>query len=293
MSEQSHITNSKDNYNVLPVDEISPSRRGDLEASDVEMDGVGEQILSQNLEQYSPLIDAAHDFVKNQLGMVDVSDQSRVAVLSPKIAEQWGAESQGGSYMPEIDVAVVFESTDTRPKTAKIAMASGLVHEIAHSGSVSTENADLEHTFWHEAIAGLAEYFALDNLSSAGEFTQPPDCIVKRDIDGREVSVVVPGSFRRVDASEVIEGKADTTQALIAAMVVGIGLKINGKLASETLASTRKGDDTAYLQLREAVDAIEPGFADFIDAQPKSSTEDILKIAQRAQQITGMDRSAA
>lgn len=245
------------------------------------------QLLGSNVEKFNDYVLASHNFVKDKLGMTGATDVSRVTVLPAQLAEQWGSITAGGQYLPELDVAFVFEPTDERPKTSKLAFASSLVHELAHSASVTPENSVTQHSFYHEAVAGLAEYFAMDNLSKAGEFIQAPDCTVKRLIDGEEVKIVIPGSFRRVDVSEVIEDKADTTQALIAAMVVGIGLKLSGGKASEILATIRKGDD--YAALKDAIEAIEPGFNDFIAAQP-GTTDGIIKIAQHAQQLMGMDK---
>jgi hypothetical protein len=193
----------QNSHSSLAVDELRPTDENGVEESDVRVDSVAEQILGSNLEKFRPYVGAAHDFVKDKLGMVDVSDVSRAAVLPLEVARQWGVKSVGGNYLPELDLVYVFETSDSRPKTAKIGLASGLVHEFAHSASVTPEKAVEEHNFYHEAIAGLAEYFALQNLSSAGEFTQAPDCTVRREIDGEEVRVVIPGSFRRVDASEV------------------------------------------------------------------------------------------
>lgn len=276
----------------LSAEEVTNAVSGGVEEADVRAapSEYSEQLLAANVERFSDHIMASYDFVKNRLGMTNVSDPSRVTVLPAQLAEQWGVKTNGGQYLPELDVAYVFEPTDERPKTSKLAFASSLVHELAHSATVTPENATTEHSFYHEAVAGLAEYFAMDNLAKAGEFTQAPDCTVKRVINGEEVKVVIPGSFRRVDASEVVEDKADTTQALIAAMVVGIGLKVTGAKATEILASTQKGDD--YAALKGAIEAIEPGFTDFIASQP-GTTDGIIKIAQHAQQVMGMDKLIA
>jgi hypothetical protein len=276
----------------LPAEGVTNEVSGGIEEADVLMAPVdfSEQLHGANVEKFNDYVLASHDFVKNKLGMADVSDVSRATVLPAQLVKQWGVKTAGGQYLPELDLAYVFEPTDKRPKTSKLAFASSLVHELAHSASVTPENAMTEHSFYHEAVAGLAEYFAMYNLAKAGEFTQAPACTIKRLIDGEDVNIAISGSFRRVDASEVVEGKADTTQALIAAMVVGMGLKVSGGKASEILASMRKGDD--YIALKTAVEAIEPGFTDFIAAQ-SGTTDGIIKLAQHAQQVMGIDRLIA
>ena len=276
----------------LSAQEVPNPISGGVEEADVRAtpSEYSEQLLAANVERFSGHVMASHDFVKNRLGMTNVSDSSRVTVLPAKLAEQWGVKPNSGQYLPELDVAYVFEPTDERPRTSKLAFTSSIVHELAHSATVTPENATTEHSFYHEAVAGLAEYFAMDNLAKAGEFTQTSECTVKRTINGEEVKAVIPGSFRRVDASEVVEDKADTTQALIAAMVVGIGLKITGGKSTEILATLRKGGN--YAVLKEVMEAIEPGFTNFIASQP-GTTDGIIKIAQRAQRVTGMGKFVA
>lgn len=287
MSEQINNNYTQQEANVFNVENLD-SRQG-IEGVDIgnESSRAGESILENHMQEYDHFVCAAHDFVKGKLGMSDVQPLERAAVLSKDIAEQWGVGTNGGHYLPELGVAYVFEQETGRPKTDKLTLASSLVHELAHSATVTPENAQSENVFYHEAIAGMAEYFALKNLSEAGEFTQAPDMVLTRNIDGEDVSIIVPGDFRRVDANETTEGKADSTQALLAAMIVGMGLKITGKSASEILATASRTDTSAYDAMKEAVNSIDPSLSELIEGQ-EGTTDQIIKVVQKAQQSVGM-----
>ncbi len=287
MSEQLNNYHEQQEASVFNAEDAD-SRQG-IEGVDIgnESSRVGESILENHMQEYDHFVGAAHDFVKDKLGMSDVQPLERAAVLSKEIAEQWGVGTNGGHYLPELGVAYVFEQKTGRPKTDKLTLASSLVHELAHSATVTPENARSENVFYHEAIAGMAEYFALKNLSDAGEFTQAPDMVLTRNIDGEDVSIIVPGDFRRVDASETTEGKADSTQALLAAMVVGMGLKITGKSASEILTVASRSDTTAYDAMKEAVNSIDPSLSELIEGQ-EGTTDQIIKVVQKAQQSVGV-----
>ncbi len=272
---------------VFNADDID-SRQG-IEDGDLELktDKLAEWIISAHMSEYDNYVGAAQYFVGETLGMKDVQPTTRTAVLSTEIAESWGVGSNGGHYLPELDVAYVFEQSSGRPKTDKLILASSLVHELAHSATVTPENVLTESTFYHEAIAGMAEYFALKNLAEAGKFDPAPDTTITRIIDGEEVTIVIPGEFRRVDSAEVSEDKADSTQALVAAMVVGIGLKVNGQSARDILAAANRNDSTAYDAMREAIVSIDPSLVDDI-LQTSGTTDEIIKVAHRAQQAVGM-----
>ncbi|HTE57534.1 MAG TPA: hypothetical protein VK694_02230 [Verrucomicrobiae bacterium] len=257
---------------------------GDL---DNEANRTAESILGAHMPAYDHYVGAARDFVADKLGMTDVSSVDRTAVLPAETAEAWGVGSSGGHYLPELEVAYVFEQSSGRPKTDKLILASSLVHELAHSATVTPENARSENPFYHEALAGMAEYFALQNLAEAGEFDPAPDTTVTRTVGGEDITIVVPGSFRRVDASEVKDGQADSTQALIAAMVVGMGLKINGQSAKELLGLARRGDNAAYDAMRNAMASIDPTLVEDI-LQTSGSTDEIIKVAHKAQKIVEM-----
>lgn len=271
-------------FSADTIGDIRGVEDGDL---GFEARNTAESILGAHNPEYDDYVGAAQSFVKDELGMADVLPVDRVSVLSAKTAEAWGVGSNGGHYLPEIDVAYVFEQSGNRVKTNKLITASSLVHEIAHSGTVTPESAKKENPFYHEAIAGMAEFFALENLAKAGEYDPAPDTTVTRNIDGEDVTIVIPSGFRRVDAAETKDGQADSTQALIAAMVVGIGLKRNGQSARHILSIARRGDSAAYEAMREAVASIDPILIDDI-ARSNGSTDEIIKVAHKAQQAVGM-----
>lgn len=287
MSEQLNNYHKQLEANVFNAENVDSSQG--IEGVDIgnETNRVGESILGNHMHEYDYFVGAAHDFVKEKLGMSDVQPLERTAVLPKYIAEQWGVGTNGGHYLPELGVAYVFEQNTGRPKTDKLTLASSLVHELAHSATVTPENFKSESVFYHEAIAGMAEFLALKNLSKAGEFAQAPDMVLTRNIDGEDVSIIVPGDFRRVDANETTEDKADTTQALLAAMVVGLGLKITGKSASEILATARRTDSSAYDAMKEAINSIDPSLSELIQTQ-EGTTDQIIKVVQKAQQLVGM-----
>lgn len=246
-----------------------------------------DRLLSNHMEEFDDYVDAAVTFVHDKLGMSDAIKPDKIAVLPTRIAEQWQS-TESGKYLPELDIAFVFESKDNgRPKTEKLQLATNLVHEIAHSASTTAELAQSEHSFFNEGIAGLAEYFALQNLAEAGEYEPAPDIEILRIIDDKEIKLIIPGSFRKVDAHETIDGEAETTQALIAAMVIGLAMKKSGKKATEILSQTRRGDIQVFAELKEVVEKIEPGFVHFIESQP-DTTDGIIKIAERAQKLIGV-----
>lgn len=245
---------------------------------------IAERILAMHLEKYDHVVAGAHDFVKDKLGMVDVLPADRTAVLPKEVAERWGVGTAGGHYYPELDLAYVFEQDSGRPKTDALVLGVSLVHELAHAATLTAERAAHEHNFYNEALAGMAEYFALENLAAAGEFTRPDASKVTRIIDGKELTITIPGDIRRVDASEVIDGQADTTQALIAATVIGAGLKRLGKSGKEILAEARRDDGAAYDTMKAAVASLDPALEDFITQQPQT-TEGIIRIAHAAQQL--------
>lgn len=277
-------TNEAIRFSVDSLSDRQGIGDGDL---DLEARNTAESILGAHMPEYDNYVGAAQAFVADKLGMKDVQSVDRLAVLSAETAEAWGVGTNGGHYLPELDIAYVFEQSSGRPKTDKLILASSLVHELAHSATVTPENAKSENPFYHEALAGMAEYFALQNLAEAGEFDVAPDTTVTRSINGEDVSIVIPGSFRRVDAAEVKDGQADSTQALIAAMVVGMGLKINGQSAKDVLAMARRGDSAAYDAMREAVSSIDPALVEDI-SQTSGSTDEIIKVAQKAQKTVGM-----
>jgi len=289
MSEKTPLEPHSQPHEALALGEAHIGDTQGIETGDLDFEAkrAAETILGAHMPEYDHYIGAAQAFVADTLGMKDARSVDRVAVLSSKTAEAWGTGSNGGHYLPELDVAYVFEQSSGRPKTDKLILASSLVHEIAHSATVTPENARSENPFYHEALAGMAEYFALQNLAEAKEFEPAPDTTVSRAIDGEEISIVIPGSFRRVDAAEMKEGQADSTQALIAAMVVGIGLKINGKSATDVLAVARRGDTAAYDAMRDALASIDPVLIEDI-AQTAGSTDEIIKIAHKAQKTVGM-----
>lgn len=272
---------------ALGVDKVDESQGIDGGDLDYDAKRTAESIIGAHMPEYDHFVGAAHAFVADKLGMTDVKSVDRVAVLSADTAEAWGVGANGGHYLPELDVAYVFEQSSGRPKTDKLILASSLVHELAHSATVTPESAKSENPFYHEALAGMAEYFALQNLAEAGEFDPAPDTTVKRSINGEEITIIIPGSFRRVDAAEIKEGQADSTQALIAAMVVGMGMKINGQSAKDILAMARRGDLAAYDAMRDAVSSIDPKLVEDI-SRSSGSTDEILKAAHRAQKAVGM-----
>ncbi len=259
----------------LPVDQ------GDTVRPDPQ---IAERILAVHLEKYDHVVVGAHDFVKEKLGLVDVLPADRTAVLPKEVAKQWGVGTAGGHYYPELDLAYVFEQDSGRPKTDALVLGVSLVHELAHSATLTADRAVTEHNFYNEALAGMAEYFALENLAAAGEFTRPAATEVSRTIDGKAVTITIPGDIRRVDASEVIDGQADTTQALIAATVIGAGLKRLGITGKEILAEARRDDSAAYDTMKAAVACIDPSLKDFIAQQPQT-TDGIITIAHAAQQL--------
>ncbi len=243
---------------------------------------IAEKILAVHMEKYDHVVAGAHAFVKDKLGMVDVLPAERTAVLPKEVAEQWGVGTAGGHYYPELDLAYVFEQDSGRPKTDALVLGVSLVHELAHSATLTTERATNEHAFYNEALAGMAEYFALENLAAAGEFTRPDTTRVTRTIDGKDVTLMIPGDIRRVDAGEAIDGQADTTQALIAASVIGAGLKRLGVSARDVLAKSRRDDAAAYDMMKAAVAELDPTLLGFIDEQAQT-TDGIVMIADRAQ----------
>lgn len=247
-----------------------------------------DEILGAHMPQYNNYVGDAHAFVGDTLGMKDVQPVSRMAVVSQESAESWKEHgSSGGGYQPDIGAGYVIKIDSGRPKTDGIMLSLNLVHELAHSATVTTENSPSENIFYHEAIAGMAEYFAIGKLAEAGKFDIAPDTTLTRIIDGKELTIVIPGAFRRVDAAEASDEQVDSTQALIAAMVVGMGLKKNGESAKSILAIASRTDSTAYGAMRRAIAAIDPALLDDI-LQTSGTTDEIIKVAHKAQKIVGI-----
>lgn len=243
-----------------------------------------QRILDAHLPEYDGYIEASRNFVTDTLGIKGATAIDRVSVLPHSVKTQWGVDSAGGSYLPEADIMYLFEpESQGRPKTEKLQLASSLVHEFTHSALETAETATNTHPFYSEGIAGMAEYFALKNLAEAGEYTPPPDAVIKREIDGESFELLVPSEFRRVDAAETIEDKADSTQALLAAMVIDAGLNLTGRKASEILKRINKGESAIYSELQDAIAAIDPILVDEIE-KADSSTDGIIKIAVKAQE---------
>ena len=89
---------------------------------------------------------------------------------------------------------------------------------------------------------------------------------------------------------------SQTSPGLVAAMIIGMGLKQSGQFYKTILAKAGRGNPAGFTIMKEAVNKLEPNFTNFINSQPHPSGNlsaicnghgGIIKIVQKAQQQLG------
>lgn len=237
---------------------------------------------------FDPLVNQAREFSAKKLGL-QVGGPEKVAIVNERHAEavkqQLGhlGMNVAGGFDPDSGNVLLAAVGDTQnPEGAFARLGSQLVHELSH-GPTGNEN---QHPFFYEGIAGMAEANYLQWLQTKGRWNAAADFTLNR----AGARVWVPGSFRYYDQGPNAAG-ANSSQGLIAASAINIGMLRTGMRSADVFAASTPGGTRQYDMMKHAVEAIRPGLASEVERYPRT-TEGILQATAAVQKAAGPEYSA-
>ena len=227
---------------------------------------------------FDPLVREAHGFTNQQLGLqtsgidqLTVIDESNIDAI--KLALSKEGSIGGGFDIPSGDIVVFAEGDTLNPAGATAKLGSKLVHELTHSGTANLN----QHNFYNEALAGMGEAKYLQWLAEKGRWQPPVDFILKRA--GVELQLL--GGFRYYEPA-IVNG--NSSQGLIAALGVGLGMHRNAVKVADVMAASSLRGENQFAIMHSSLDSLKPGLAKEVTTFPET-TDGIIQATAAIQEV--------
>jgi hypothetical protein len=228
---------------------------------------------------FDPIVDEAHDFVTNELGL-HPSGPEKVAVVNPAhvplVRERLGAIKMGGFNPDTGEIILIPQPDEASPKGATARLGSYMVHELVHSDTFTPG----QHTFYTEAVAGIGEAKYLQWLQARGRWVPAADYVLHR----AGATLLVPGAFRHYEPSPGADKPANSSNGLIASIGVGLGMHNSGMKAADVMRVSSYHGTEHYDMMRQAVNSLRPGLAEEVEAYPQT-TDGIIQATAAIQGV--------
>lgn len=222
--------------------------------------------------RFDPVRDEAHTFVSRDLGL-RIAPKANIALITPAQAIALQAhygDSWGGGYNPDDNTCVVIQRENfVGPITTEVYNRGATVHEITHTGTAKPD----EHMFYNEALPGIAEYRYIQRSTEHGLYQPASSFVLAR----AGVELWVPNNMRYLDAREAVgtptQGAtgANTTQAMIAALGVGLTFPRSGLTSADLLGKSGLNEAAPYDLMRYSLNALKPGLAREVESMPETT----------------------
>jgi hypothetical protein len=246
---------------------------------------IPEQLKALHNPFFDEHVQRAHDFTANHLGLQTIPVE-QVAIIGEKdhdhVRRLTGAdESIAGGFNHQARGIVLFAKGDAaNAEGATTRLESHIVHELTHSG---TANLD-EHTFFNEALAGMAENKYLEWLESQGRWKPAIDFTLRQ----AGVELFVPGSYRYYDRPSA--RGANSSQGLIASLGMEYGLRASGAKAADVMASSSYNGREQFKLMKNSLDTLKGGLAKEVESFPQT-TDGIIQATATIQDVANRRRS--
>jgi hypothetical protein len=181
----------------------------------------------------------------------------------------------GGYHLPTGDIVAYASEDLDNPAGAKVKNSSLIVHELTHGGTLNKEH----HLFYNEALAGLGESSYLQWLEKRGRWQQAGSFVINR----AGVKLDLPGKFRYYEYAST--EKSNTSQGLIAASGMELGLQSSGLETSQLFDASTLNGDKQFALMKDALDSIQPGLSQEVETFPQN-TDGIIQASSVVHEAT-------
>lgn len=231
---------------------------------------------------YDPQVETALSFTEQNLGL-EVTPPERIAIVHPDhvpaMRRALGApDSYRGGYNPDTDEVVVLAERNNPAafyaRNADLDNSKAAVHELTHSG---TYRAD-QHAYYTEGVAGIGEYKFLEAVRKTPQYNLKPAADFILDRAG--VQLWLPSSFRAYESSD---GKAHSSQAMVALRGISYGTALRRQNAVDIIRGNKPGSYEPYRHMKEALDTVKPGLSHEVTTFPET-TDGIIQASAMVEQ---------
>lgn len=204
--------------------------------------------------------DDAHSFV-TELGLQPAS-KNKIAVMLPSEGEKVTAELgrnenvRAGYIKGSGEVYTVAGKGTGSPADIQTQDTSLTVHELVHSDSL----VEGEHSFYAEALPGMAEHLYLDAHSKR---PRSPKTFTSKGVE-----LQLPGEYRYPG----VDNKPNTSQALVAAYGVGLSLSLSRLHFGDFLDKAHLNDRLPYELIRYSIAQLEGNLPEQIQRLPQNAS---------------------